>query len=464
MVGVSGGADSVCLLHLLRQLSSRRHLTLHVAHLNHGFRTEAAQEADFVQRLCDGWKIPATLSSLPVPRICKERHLSKQEGAREVRYAFLKEVAGATGARWIALGHTADDQAETFLMRLLRGSGSQGLGAIPRMRDGMIIRPLLSISRKQIVDELSREEIPFIEDPSNRQEIYLRNRVRHRLLPLLEEYNPKVKQTFFRETELLQEENDFLTRYTEELIPQLGIEKKKGMVSFDVERLQSLHPALQRRMVRWSLDQLHPGLKGIGFQHIETVLLKALTGQTGKTYPLPHQLWAEKGYTRLFLRKRDSKENQKGASRQSSRPEIILSPSANPIDLPEWGLRLTVSLHRDRERLPAFSTCAASFDFDRISNPLTLRRWRAGDYFVPTGMGGKHKKLQDLFVDAKVPKSQRASIPLLTCPEGILWVVGLRIDDRFRATEKSKKVLIVEAHALDRPASLPGVKPLPEGP
>ncbi|WDT81687.1 MAG: tRNA lysidine(34) synthetase TilS [Candidatus Manganitrophus sp.] len=196
VVGVSGGADSVCLLHLLRQLSSRRHLTLHVAHLNHGFRTEAAQEADFVQRLCDGWKIPTTLSSLPVPRICKERHLSKQEGAREVRYAFLKEVAGATGARWIALGHTADDQAETFLMRLLRGSGSQGLGAIPRMRDGMIIRPLLSISRKQIVDELSREEIPFIEDPSNRQEIYLRNRVRHRLLPLLEEYNPKVKQTF----------------------------------------------------------------------------------------------------------------------------------------------------------------------------------------------------------------------------------------------------------------------------
>ncbi|WDT71032.1 MAG: tRNA lysidine(34) synthetase TilS [Candidatus Manganitrophus sp.] len=228
MVGVSGGADSVCLLHLLRQLSSRRHLTLHVAHLNHGFRTEAAQEADFVQRLCDGWKIPATLSSLPVPRICKERHLSKQEGAREVRYAFLKEVAGATGARWIALGHTADDQAETFLMRLLRGSGSQGLGAIPRMRDGMIIRPLLSISRKQIVDELSREEIPFIEDPSNRQEIYLRNRVRHRLLPLLEEYNPKVKQTFFRETELLQEENDFLTRYTEELIPQLGIEKRRA--------------------------------------------------------------------------------------------------------------------------------------------------------------------------------------------------------------------------------------------
>lgn len=463
VVGVSGGADSVCLLHLLRKLSSRQKFTLHVAHLNHGFRREAEQEADFVKRLCEDWKFPMTLSSLPVPRLCKERHLSKQEGAREVRYAFLKGVAGAIGARWIALGHTADDQAETFLMRLLRGAGSQGLGAIPRVREGMIIRPLLTTSRKQILDELSREEIPFIEDSSNQQEIYLRNRVRRRLLPLLEEYNPKVKETFLREAELLQEENDFLTRYTEELIPRLGVEKTEATVSFDLEHLRSLHPALQRRMIRWGLDQLHLGLKGIGFHHIETVLLKALAGRTGKTYLLSHHLCVEKGYTKVHLRKNAPEEIQKGASPQSVRPEVILSPSPDPVDLPEWGLRLTVSLRRNPEHPPAFSTCVASFDFDRISNPLTVRGWRSGDRFVPTGMTGKHKKIQDLFVDAKVPKAQRASIPLLTCPEGILWVIGLRIDDRFRATEKTKEVLIVEAHTLTRPASLPRVKPFSGG-
>lgn len=461
VVGVSGGADSVCLLHLLRQLSSRCQLTLHVAHLNHRFRPEAEQEADFVKRLCEDWGIPMTVSSLPVPRICKERRLSKQEGAREVRYAFLKEVAGAVGARWIALGHTADDQAETFLMRLLRGAGSQGLGAIPRLREGMIIRPLLVISRKQILDELSREQISYMEDPSNQQEIYLRNRVRHRLLPLLGEYNPKVKEVLLREAELLQEENDFLTRYTEELIPRLVVEKEKASVSFDLEPLRSIHPALQRRIVRWGLDQLHPGLKGIGFDHIETVLLKALAGRTGKVYPLPHHLWVEKGYTQLVLRKSPLKEET--AASRSSPPEVILFPSPVPIDLPEWGLRLSVSLHRKRENRSVFSTCAASLDFDRISNPLTLRGWRPGDSFVPTGMGGKHKKLQDLFVDAKVPKSKRASIPLLTCPEGILWVIGLRTDDRFRATEKTKKVLIVEAYALDRPASPPGVTLFPGG-
>jgi tRNA(Ile)-lysidine synthase len=460
VVGVSGGADSVCLLHLLRQLSFRHQFTLHVAHLNHSFRPEAEQEADFVKRLCNDWDVPITLSSLPVPRICKERHLSKQEGAREVRYAFLKEVAGTIGARWIALGHTADDQAETFVMRLLRGAGSQGLGAIPRMREGVIIRPLLKISRKQILHELSREQVPFIEDPSNQQEIYIRNRIRHRLLPLLEEYNPKVKETFFREAELLQEENDFLTHYTEELIPHLGTEKKEGTVSFNLEPLRSLHPAIQRRIVRWGLGQLHPGLKGIDFHHIETVLSKTLAGPTGKVYPLPHRLWVEKGYAKLFLRKDASKKKTDEISPPSLQPEVILSPSPDPVDLPEWGLRLTVSLYRNPEHLPVFSTCVASFDFDRISNPLILRGWRPGDRFVPTGMQGKRKKLQDLFVDAKIPKSQRALIPLLTCPEGILWVIGLRIDDRFRATEKTKEVLIVEAYTLDRSASLPRVKPI----
>lgn len=464
VAAVSGGADSVCLLHLLRQWSSRRAVTLHVAHLNHGFRPEARHEADFVERLCDSWGIPTTLSSRPVPRICKERHLSKQEGAREVRYAFLKEVAGAVGARWIALGHTADDQAETFLMRLLRGAGSQGLGAIPRMRDGRIIRPLLPISRAQILDELSRERIPFIEDPSNQQEVYLRNRIRHGLLPLLEKYNPNVKEAFFREAELMEEENDFLNRYTTGLLPGLGFEKKEGEVLFDLEPLKALHPALQRRIIRRGLDQLTPGLKGIGFEHVEVILTKALSGPTGKVYSLPHDLHVEKGYTKLFLRKGAPERESVEASERSWPTAVSLSPSLGSIDLPQLGVRLTFSVNRrDPEEPLIFSSCAASFDFDRISTPLILRGWRPGDTFVPTGMGGKHKKLQDLFVDAKIPRSQRASIPILTCSEGILWVVGLRTDDRFIATGETKEVLTIEAQALDRSAFPSRMKPFPVG-
>jgi len=458
VVAVSGGADSVCLLHLLRQLSTRRSFTLHVAHLNHGFRQEAAHEADFVKQLCNDWEIPITLSALPVPNICKEQHLSKQEGARQVRYAFLKEIAETVGARWIAVGHTADDQAETFLMRLLRGAGSQGLGAIPRMRDGIIIRPLLAISREQILDELSRRQIPFIEDPSNQQEVYLRNRIRHRLLPLLEAYNPEIKETLLREAELLQEENDFLSRHTEELLPQVGFERKENQISFDLERLKPLHPALQRRIIRWGLDQLQSGLKEIGFKHIEIILTKALPGPTGKVYTLPHDLKIEKRYTRLFLWKSASKEERAASSPPAV--EIALDPLSSPIEIPQWGLRLTFSLHPNREQPLVFSPCAASFDFDRIFNPFILRGWRPGDRLVPAGMGGKHKKIQDLFVDAKIPRSQRSSIPVLTCSNEILWVIGLRTDDRFLATRETKEVLTIQAEALERSIFPSRLKPL----
>ncbi|HEY5599542.1 MAG TPA: tRNA lysidine(34) synthetase TilS, partial [Candidatus Manganitrophaceae bacterium] len=178
VAGVSGGPDSVCLLHLLRALSSRRRFSLHVAHLNHGFRPEAEEEAKFVEALSASWGLPITSSKISVPEFCKERGLSKQEGARQVRYQFLKEVARVVGAKWIAVGHTADDQAETFLMRLLRGAGTQGLGAIPKIREGSIIRPLLNIRRQEIVEALSREKIPSIEDPTNQQTVYLRNRIR----------------------------------------------------------------------------------------------------------------------------------------------------------------------------------------------------------------------------------------------------------------------------------------------
>ncbi|MBI3802535.1 MAG: tRNA lysidine(34) synthetase TilS [Nitrospirae bacterium] len=442
MAAVSGGADSVCLLHLLRQYARRNRHPLHVVHLNHGFRPEAIKEADFVKGLCEAWEIPATFSSLPVPQICKERRLSKQEGARQVRYAFFETIAEEVGARWIALGHTADDQAETFLMRLLRGAGPEGLCAIPPMRAGKIIRPLLTITRKEILDALSEADIPFMEDPSNREMIYLRNDLRHRLLPSLERYNPKIKEALVKTSQLLQDENDFLTRYMiDEIMPKLDIEMGPEIIRIDLTSLCSLHPALQRRLLRWGLGRLQQDLRGIGFEQIEQVLSKALSGAPGRRWIFPKGLQIEKGYTQLILRK-----TVQGQRAVGNRPPATFVPSSDPIDLSDWDLRLTLSLHP--KGIVSFSPCVASFDFDRICLPLTLRGWRPGDLFIPAGMGGRHKKLQDLFVDAKIPRSERGSIPILTCSDGILWVVGLRVDDRYRATEKTKKVLTVRVQPI----------------
>ena len=448
VVAVSGGADSVCLLHLLRGWAARSHVSLHVAHLNHSFRPEADEEARFVEELSSDWNIPVTSLKLPVPQFCREKGLSKQDGARIVRYRFLKEVAQQVGARWIALGHTADDQAETFLMRMLRGSGSRGLGGIPRMREGSIIRPLLQVTRKEILAELLREKIPFMEDPSNLKPVYLRNRIRHALLPVLEEYNPQIKEAFRRETELLQDENDFMHHALMALIPKLRIEATGSSVRFDVAEVQSLHPALQRRLLRWGIDQLGTGLKEIGFQHIETIRSKVLCGPTGKVRTLPHSLTVQKRYSDLLLERADHgkdrlpPEDPIAPSVELPFPEKEGVNSKIGIDLPFWGLKVSASLRSGSH--PSFSPCTASFDFDRISLPLFFRTWQPGDAFMPTGMKGRHKKLQDFFIDAKIAKSERRRKALLVSAEGILWVVGLRTDERFRVTERTKRTLVME--------------------
>ena len=452
VVAVSGGADSVCLLHLLRKWGAARAVSLHVAHLNHSFRPEADQEARFVENLSSGWEIPFTSLKLPVPQLCKEKGLSKQEGARAIRYQFLKEVAQSVGARWMALGHTADDQAETFLMRTLRGAGAQGLSAIPPMREGCIIRPLLKITRQEILSELSREDIPFMEDPSNLQPVYLRNRIRHELLPMLERYNPQIKEALCRETALLQDENDFIHQHLLSLIPGLNIRTTERSVLFDVAPLQSLHPALQRRLLRWGMAQLGIELKGIGFKHIETIRSKIIPGPTGKRYPFPHSLKIEKKYSTLLFERADKTANPIPIRRPAlpsveiPLPEREGAASGIAVDLPPWELKLTLSLHSGP--YPSFSPCMASFDFDRILLPLFIRSWQPGDYFMPSGMEGRRKKLQDFFVDTKIAKSERDQRPLLACSGEILWVVGLRADDRSRINKKTKRTLRVEAQHL----------------
>jgi len=244
VVAVSGGADSICLLHLF--LKSGFLSSLHVAHLNHGFRAESDQEAVFVANLCESWGVPCTVAKRNVLETCKELHLSKQEGARLVRYEFLHEVAEAQGAHFIALGHTADDQVETILINRLRGAGVSGLRGIMQSREDkghVIIRPMLSITRNEIIAELKEAKISFVEDASNQDRRYLRNKVRHELIPLLSEYNPRIKQALLRETALLSDEDDFMETHLTSLLPKLNPIFDNSSVSFDLTLFLSLHLA-----------------------------------------------------------------------------------------------------------------------------------------------------------------------------------------------------------------------------
>jgi len=302
VVAVSGGADSVCLLHLFLQagfLSS-----LHVAHLNHGFREESDQEAVFVSELCQSWGVPCALAKRNVLETCKKMRLSKQEGARAVRYAFLQDVAKTQGASVIALGHTADDQAETILINTLRGAGMRGFMGIPMSRnaqDCMLIRPMLFITRNDIIAELRSARIPFVEDPSNYDMKYLRNRVRHKLIPHLSEYNPRIKETLLRGAVLLSDEDRFIEIQLENLLPTLTPVIDDTVVSFDLALFLSLHICLKRRLLRWGIVRLRGSCRSIGFEHIETVLTKITGIENGKRLGLPDRMTLRKTKTRLIL-------------------------------------------------------------------------------------------------------------------------------------------------------------------
>lgn len=445
LVAVSGGPDSVCLLYLLKHLPPPYQLSLHVAHLNHQFRPEAEEEARFVSRLAEDWGLPVTISAQPVAEICKERSLSKQAGARSVRYAFLKEAAKKTGCQWIALGHHADDQAETLVMRLLRGSGMRGLRGIPEQRDGGIIRPLIDCSRTEIIRELSEHGLTFCDDPSNQQTIYLRNRIRHHLIPILETYNPKIKETLQREAALLGAEDDLLHQLMLAQLPTLGITVKNQMVSFNVPALKKLHVALQRRVLRWGIEKLQGNLNGITFKHIEVVRCRVLCAQDGSSSQLPQGLIVKKNGATLKIQQGHLEKEENAFQTQESQcplPKWSEAPFCVTADFPVWDLRLLISSSTNQDY--PFSPYKASFDFDKICGPLSIRAWQHGDRFAPFGMGGHHKKLQDFFIDAKIKRSDRHCIPILSSAKGILWVIGHRIDARFCATKKSLRVLTIE--------------------
>ncbi len=445
VVAVSGGPDSVCLLYLLKTLSKPFKLSLHIAHLNHQFRPEADDEAAFVKQLANEWGIPVTIAERPVSQICKSLKRSKQEGARMVRYQFCEAVAKQNNAKWIALGHTADDQAETLLMHLLRGSGRTGLGGIPEKRAPHILRPLLHCTRKEITKALQDHHIPFIEDPSNKKPIYLRNRIRHHLIPILEHYNPDIKNTLYEEAEILQSEDKLIEQWLENLIPDLDILVEDHSVIIPISSIQKQHTALQRRLLRWGIKKILHHLNGIGFEHIESIRGKVILGKTCTAINLPHDIVVKREYSKLTLTRRKPGEHSDRFhihNKEHFLPEITAFPFNTHVNYKEWEISLKISASQNLA--PVFSTCIASFDFDKISPRLSFRNWRPGDRFAPNGMGGRQKKIQDFFVDAKIPKEDRHHIPLLTATEGILWVVGFRTDERFIATEQTTRILTIE--------------------
>jgi tRNA(Ile)-lysidine synthase len=432
LVAVSGGPDSVCLLSALHALAGALDLTLHVAHLDHMFRgEESANEARFVARLAEKLGIPSTIEKLDVPAFCRARGVSPQAGARETRYAFLSEVARATGASRIATGHTATDQAETFLMRILRGAGVSGLAAIPPKRDD-VIRPLLEVTREEVLDYLRSNDLPFMSDSSNAKPLYTRNRIRMDVLPVLKRFNPRIIKALASAASLLRDEDEAMETHSAALASEI-LSREKDAVVLRKTEFNALQPALRRRLFRKTAALAGADPSGLSSVQIDEALAFMTEARTGRTMLLPRGLTIEREYGAFVINR---------AAPAEAFCHGVTVPGLTAV--PELGLEVEFTLPAGAKNNGKTNYLwQAAFDYDKLMPHLTFRNRRPGDWFCPSGMEGRHKKLQDFLVDEKIPRRRRDRVPLLLAGENILWVVGLRTDERFLAREGTKNILVV---------------------
>ena len=469
VVAVSGGPDSATLLHLLFKLTPKYNLRLWVAHLNHELRgREADFEAEWVKKFAFKLGIPVISDTFNVAALAKEKRLSLEEAARQVRYDFLEKVANQLGASRIALAHTASDQTETLLMRLMRGSGLDGLSAIPPVRD-KIIRPLIEVFRGEIQDYCRENDVQPCLDSSNRETSFLRNRVRLNLIPYLSrEYGDQIEKVFFQTTNLLRQDSEYLKRETERVFRSVLEEKRSEGLVLNEGKLSCLHPALQRRVLRKAIEKIKGNLKGITFDHVVSVLKLYKTKQS-KQLDLPHGLVIRHRYGNLLI----SNEKEKSLSfvrnliipGTTKLTELNLALDTELISgLPgihaqkgsqkklgeefissrRFGASLPLASARNLKfnQIHCFPEPQALFDFDKLEPPLYLRKRERGDRFHPLGMKGS-KKVKDFFIDLKIPLEQRERIPLLMDKDKVVWIVGYRIDERFRVDEDTRSILKV---------------------
>ncbi len=439
LVAVSGGPDSVCLLGVLQALAKELDLSLHVAHLDHMFRgKESAGEALFVSELSKKLGITATIEQFDVPAYCRERGLSPQEGAREVRYGFLQQAAKTAGASHIATGHTANDQAETFLMRLIRGAGASGLSAIPPMREN-IIRPLIEATRDEVLEYLKETGLAFVTDPSNDKPVYTRNRIRMEVLPVLRRFNPRIVATLAAEAGQLRDEDEAVEGYCATLADNILVQKE-NIVFVKRNEFNTLPPAFRRRLLKNASDLAGLDSSGLSRIQIDEAISFMSAARTGRTMDLPHGLKIVREYDRFVI------SGQTGTDGFS---QAVMMPGVTVISGLRMELETLVAGRPPEEQSDINYIWQALFDYDKIGPVLTLRNRHPGDWFCPAGMGGKSKKIQDYFVNEKVPRRKRDLVPLLCSGNDILWIVGMRTDERFLTNAATKNVLVVRARGAE---------------
>jgi len=460
VVGVSGGPDSLCLLHVLNRWREVYGIELHVAHLDHRIRgQESTEDAAFVARLAAEWELPAIIEAQDVPKLAREGNLAVEEAARQARYSFLAQAAQRVGARRIAVGHNADDQAETIVMHWLRGAGLAGLrGMLPltqlsEMRleaawpdhpplDLQLIRPLLETPRAEVETYCWQHGLKPRFDRSNLDTTYYRNRLRHELIPYLESYNPNIREVLRRSAWVISADYDFLQAELERVWPTVVSSESGEAIAFDLESWRALPTSQQRSTLREAVHRLRCSLRNINWIHIENVLSALRDKPAGTQVTLPQGLMLTIGYDDFTV------------ADQGYLPAVdwpLLLAESLPMTVPgvtelpdsDWCLEAAIVERKElgQDYLDNPNLWQAFLDYERVGSELVLRQRRSGDRFQPLGLGGHEKGLHTFMIDVKIPCSLRGLVPIVASPRHIVWVAGWRIDERAKVTSETKRIL-----------------------
>jgi tRNA(Ile)-lysidine synthase len=431
IVALSGGADSTALLDMLSRLPGF-HLRPVAAHLNHCLRgADSDVDQEFCRKLAASYGIPFEFSRVDVKGLAKSEGLNLEDAGRRARIIFLEQVREKYGAAAIVTAHHSDDQAETILMRLLRGSGMTGLCGIPYRNQRGYIRPLLNVTRAEIVQYLTECGLDWREDASNQDTSFLRNRIRHELLPLLEQYNPSVRRSLISTAAILADEDALLETLAEHAF-NASWYKVGGSFACSIAAFKAHPAALQRRILRHVCRQLTGNLDGFNLGHIESIRQLLDSSAPNSRLSLPQSVSAVREYDRIILSLSTAVSSDGVVDINITEPGHYPLPGGGSLEV-----AICPAARVDYNGLSADSAC---FDLDITPLPWLVRNFRPGDRIIPIGMAGR-KKVKDVFIDNKIPMSERKMIPLLFCEGELLWIAGLRRADRGRVCEGTTTVL-----------------------
>lgn len=442
LVALSGGADSVSLLHILNSIKNDVKIkNIYAFHLNHQIRwIDSHKDASFSYDICKKLNIPCFLKSYNVLKYSKENKISVEEAAREVRYNFLFQIKEKLNINKIAVAHNLDDQCETIIMRLFRGTGTSGLRGMDYFNKNNVIRPLLDIKREEIEEYCISNDINFINDNTNFEDVYTRNKIRLKLIPYIEKnFSYNFKNNIFKLSKNIREEDLFIDNIVKKIFDENVCIIDDDTLKFDVENIKSFDKVIQKRIIKKSYEFINKGINGLENIHVDDGIKVLDSEKTNVSIDLPNGVVIEKAYNDFYIGKTRNKHKVKNI-------EYLIN-IGDKMYLSDFDLYIeTKIVDRDKtKRLNTSSSTSKSFDYDKIKGNLIIRNRKEGDKIKILGLGGT-KKIKDIFIDNKIPNAQKDNIPILSDENKIIWIYGYQMSDEAKIDENTTKILRVDIY------------------